>query len=143
MGHSRKASYEMVQDVIKATNRYMYNCPGTVLMGEDEVRFTFPEEEHEDILGEVEQLLELIEEADAHLEVRWGYDDERAWPKLPTSTTVHEDYVKGDWRIHRTDDAIYVSPINDASAGPVIFWWQPIPMVDTSFPQPHGYVDQD
>jgi len=81
------------------------------------------------------------------LEVRWGYDDERSFPPLPDpDLPIHERFEKGGWRIYRTDAAVYVSPINDEGAGPVIFWFShedDHQTFDTGEPQPHGYVDQD
>lgn len=69
MGQSRLASYEMVEDVIKATNRYMEHAgPSPAMMGEAEIRLSFPAptaEDDFDMLDEVEQLLELIEIPDA------------------------------------------------------------------------------
>lgn len=149
MRQSRLASYEMLQDVLKATNRYVYACPGAVYMGEADIRHTFPEPtegDDFDMLDEVEQLLELIDDGDNQLEVKWGYDDERAFPpSLPNpedAQVIHESFESHGWRVTRSDKAVYVWPQGEgASAGPVIFWFTSL--VDTSFPQPNGYVNQD
>ena len=145
MGYPRKASDEMLQDVVLATNRYTHEREPR--MSATDVLWSFPENEHESILGEVESLLELIEVADGMLEVKWGHDDERSFPPLPDpDLPIHENFQKGDWRVTRTDRAVYVFPIPDEGAGPVIFWFShedDHQMFDTGEPQPHGYVDQD
>ena len=146
MGYPRKASQEMIQDVVLATNRYMN--PREPQMGAADVLWSFPENEHESILGEVEELLEFLPTCeDGMLEVKWGHDDERSFPPLPDpDLPIHESFLKGGWRLNRTDAAIYVFPISDEGAGPVIFWFShedDHQTFDTGEPQPHGYVNQD
>jgi len=51
MGYPRKASAEMISDVVLATNRYTHEREPR--MGAADVLWSFPENEHESILGEV------------------------------------------------------------------------------------------
>ena len=146
MGYPRKASAEMISDVVLATNRHTHEREPR--MGAADVLWSFPEDEHESILGEVEELLELLPTSeDGMLEVKWGHDDERSFPPLPDpDLPIHERFEKGGWRIYRTDAAVYVFPVPDTGAGPVIFWFSHEDnhqTFDTGEPQPHGYVDQD
>ena len=147
MRQSRLASEEMIQDLVKATNRYTYQPPGgAAMMTEAEIRLSFPEPTEDkpfDPLDEVEQLLELLPSSeDGQLEVKWGHDDERSWPNSPNEDLeIHENFVSNDYTFWRTDEAVYVFPPHCAGDGPVIFWFSPL--IDTSEPQPNGYVNQD
>jgi hypothetical protein len=130
-------SFEFIARVADASNRYTSE-PVYSTTTIDDVLDTLPIT----VIHDVEQLIELLPFSyDGQLEVRWGHDDERAWPRLPTSAYTYEEYVSEGWRISRTDDAVYIQPIPDEGAGPVMLWFSPY--IDPSEPQAHGYVDQD
>jgi len=72
------------------------------------------------------------------LYVKWGHDDERDFPEVPSELTVRSSVTEGDWNLIRCDNAVLVQPTPDQGAGPAIFWYGPKPKpISTSTPE--GY----
>jgi len=118
----RTPSPEMLDDVLKAGDRSREGRPALTIQDIVAIFGTLS------ILAEVEELLELLPGSeDGQLEVKWGNDDAGVRTSTPVDNpTLHEQFNMQGWRIARADDAVYVSPVPDEGAGPVVFWFSPL-----------------